>query len=130
MLLDLFNSKMKEHLFSYGTLQQQAVQLKLFDRTMTGTKDVLMGYTIQRIKISDPAFLASGENNIQHTLMATFNESDKINGIILELTKKELSLVDQYEPSNYIRHKVVLASGKEAWVYIADLDATKPPEPL
>lgn len=117
---------MKEYLFSYGTLQQQAVQIKLFGRIITGTEDILTGYIIQRIEISDPAFLARGENNIQHTLMTTFNESDKINGTILEFTKEELSLVDQYEPSNYFRHKVVLASGKEAWVYIADLVSTKP----
>lgn len=117
---------MKEYLFSYGTLQQQAVQIKLFGRIITGTEDILTGYIIQRIEISDPAFMAWEENNIQHTLMATLNESDKTNGTILELTEEELLIVDEYEPSNYFRQQVMLTSGKEAWVYIADLVSTKP----
>jgi Gamma-glutamyl cyclotransferase, AIG2-like len=110
---------MKEYLFSYGTLQQQAVQIKLFGRIMTGTEDILTGYIIQRIEISDPAFLARGENNMQNTLMATLNPSDIIMGTILELTEEELLLADKYEPSNYFRQPVVLASGKTAWVYLA-----------
>lgn len=33
-----------ELLFSYGTLQQKAVQLATFGRELSGTKEVLVGY--------------------------------------------------------------------------------------
>jgi hypothetical protein len=56
---------------------------------------------------------------MQNTLMATLNPSDIIMGTILELTEEELLLADKYEPSNYFRQPVVLASGKTAWVYLA-----------
>lgn len=36
-------SRMKEYLFSYGTLQRDEVQLELFGRLLTGKKDPLVG---------------------------------------------------------------------------------------
>ena len=33
-----------ENLFSYGTLQQENVQIKNFGRSLSGTLDVLQGY--------------------------------------------------------------------------------------
>jgi hypothetical protein len=35
-----------EKLFSYGTLQYEAVQLDTFGRTLLGQKDVLLGYRL------------------------------------------------------------------------------------
>jgi hypothetical protein len=37
----------------------------------------------------------------------------------LDITEEELLLSDKYEPDNYKRIKIILESGKEAWIYIA-----------
>jgi hypothetical protein len=42
-----------ELLFSYGTLQQENVQLANFGRTLSGTKDALKKYTVGEVRITD-----------------------------------------------------------------------------
>jgi hypothetical protein len=71
------------------------------------------------IEITDESFLAKGEEKYQLTLISTNNENDFIEGTVLELSKEELLLADQYEPNNYVRIKVEFNSGKKAWVYVA-----------
>lgn len=110
---------MSEYLFSYGTLQKESVQLELFGRLLSGTKDVLEGYKIAFIEIKDEAFLAKGEDKFQKTLIPSTN-SDLIEGTALELSQTELFQADKYEPENYRRIKVKLKSGRNAWIYMAD----------
>ena len=55
---------MSEYLFSYGTLQKEKVQIKLFGRTLRGCNDILCGYKLKRVEITDDDFLASGEESI------------------------------------------------------------------
>lgn len=107
-----------EHLFSYGTLQKEKTQLELFGRILNGTKDVLKGYKIALIEIKDESFSAKGEEKVQRTLIPSIN--DFIEGTVFEVSAEELLVADKYEPDNYQRIKVVLASGKEAWIYVAD----------
>jgi gamma-glutamylcyclotransferase (GGCT)/AIG2-like uncharacterized protein YtfP len=109
---------MKENLFSYGTLQKDNVQLKLFGRLLTGTKDILKGYKLSSIEIKDESFLAKGEENIQQTVIPS-KDNDIIEGTVFKISEEELLLADKYEPDNYKRVKVVLGSGKEAWIYAA-----------
>ncbi len=110
---------MKEYLFSYGTLQKTEVQIKLFGRLLVGTKDILKGYKISSIEITDELFLAIGEDKFQLTLIPSKDDADIIEGTVFEIWKAELLLADKYEPENYKRVKVVLQSGKEAWIYTA-----------
>ena len=110
---------MKEYLFSYGTLQKDKVQLDLFGRLLDGAKDILQGYKLSPIEIKDEKFLAKGEEKFQLTVIATNNKNDSIEGSVLELSEEELLLADKYEPRNYKRIKVMLQSGKEAWIYAA-----------
>ena len=42
-----------ELLFSYGTLQQENVQLANFGRRLKGVSDTLVNYKIDKIKITD-----------------------------------------------------------------------------
>jgi hypothetical protein len=44
---------MKEYLFSYGTLQKEKVQIDLFGRILAGSNDVLKGYRVSTIEITD-----------------------------------------------------------------------------
>jgi len=110
---------MSENLFSYGTLQKDSVQIELFGRLLTGAKDVLEGYKLVSIEITDEAFLAKGEEKFQLTLIRSKDSADIIEGTVFEISHEELTFADRYEPDNYRRAKVGLRTGKEAWVYIA-----------
>ena len=46
-------------LFSYGTLQQEAVQLSTFGRLLHGHPDQLVGFEQSLLKIDDPEFVAT-----------------------------------------------------------------------
>ena len=109
-----------ENLFSYGTLQRDEVQVKLFGRLLSGSKDILKGYEVLRIEIKDEAFLAKGEDKFQQTLVFTGNEDDFVEGIVFVISGEELFLSDKYEPDNYKRTEITLQSGRQAWVYVAD----------
>jgi hypothetical protein len=105
-------------LFSYGTLQDTAVQMANFGRHLSGRPDSLPGYTLLPIKISDPAVVAlSGKS--QH-LIAKRSEkaADEVRGIVFEMTAEELSAADRYEVAEYTRVEVTLKSGLKAWVYV------------
>jgi gamma-glutamylcyclotransferase (GGCT)/AIG2-like uncharacterized protein YtfP len=110
---------MKENLFSYGTLQKDKVQLELFGRLLNGTKDILKGYKLSSIEIKDESFLAKSEEKYQLTAILSKDDADIIEGTVFEISEEELRFADKYEPDNYKRVKVVLQSGKEAWIYIA-----------
>ena len=110
---------MKENLFSYGTLQHSDVQLKLFGRLLSGTKDVLKNYKLAAIDITDESFLAKGERKQQLTAIHTKDETDVIEGTMFEISAEELLAADEYEPDNYRRIEVSLQSGKKAWFYVA-----------
>jgi len=110
---------MKEYLFSYGTLQKRNVQFTLFGRTFQGSADTLKEYKTASIEIKDESFLSKGEEKYQQTVIFSGDKNDFIQGTVFEITAEELILADKYEPGNYKRGKVVLESGKEAWIYIA-----------
>lgn len=107
---------MSEYLFSYGTLQKAEVQLQLFGRLLDGEKDSLTGYKTSEVKIRDDDFLSRGEQSTQLTIVAS--DGDKIDGTVFEVSAEELAHADKYEPAEYSRVEVTLASGKRAWVYL------------
>ena len=109
---------MKEFLFSYGTLQKEKVQIELFGRILAGSEDILRGYKVSTIEITDETFLSKGEGNYQKTLIIS-GGNDIVDGTALEIMSEELLLTDKYEPGNYKRIGVMLESGKKAWIYVA-----------
>ena len=110
---------MNELLFSYGTLQKDDVQLKIFGRLLKGSKDFLKGYKTSTIEITDESFLVKGEHKYQQTLVISENKNNTVAGTVLDVSTDDLLLADSYEPSNYKRIKAKLASGKVAWIYLA-----------
>jgi hypothetical protein len=110
--------KETEHLFSYGTLQTEAVQLATFGRRLEGRPDVLIGYRLTMIRIEDEEFVAASgaahHRNIQFTGVA----SDLVEGTVFALTREELGQADAYEPAGYRRVLARLRSGVDAWVYV------------
>ena len=87
---------------------------------MQGCNDALRIYKATIIEIKDKAFLAKGEENLQQTLVHSQYSNDVIKGTVFEVTQEELLVADKYGPENYNRITVMLQSGKEAWVYIAE----------
>lgn len=93
--------------------------MDLFGRFLAGTTDVLRGYKVSTIEITDETFLSKGEGKYQDTLTISADKNDMVEGTVLEVTNEELLTADKYEPANYRRTKVTLESGKKAWIYIA-----------
>jgi len=108
-------------LFSYGTLQQEDVQLATFGRRLSGRQDELVAYESSRVKIADQRIVA--ETGMTHYANVAFNgrPDSRIRGVVLEVTDAELAAADDYEAdADYKRIVVTLASGKDAWVYLND----------
>ena len=55
--------KMKECLFSYGTLQKEKVQIDLFGRILAGSADILRGYKISTLKLQMKHFFQKVKEN-------------------------------------------------------------------
>ena len=106
-----------QHLFSYGTLQTESVQLSTFGRRLDGSPDKLVGYRLQIIQITDQEFVAtSGEYH--RNLEFTGSASDFVEGTVFAVTQQELEQADAYEPDGYERVQIKLRSGTDAWVYL------------
>ena len=105
-------------LFSYGTLQDDAVQLATFGRKIAGEPDACSDYRLTFIPIEDERFKTNGETH-HRNLQFTANEADVVEGSVLKLTERELESTDAYEPAYYRRVLVRLRSGVNAWVYLS-----------
>jgi gamma-glutamylcyclotransferase (GGCT)/AIG2-like uncharacterized protein YtfP len=105
-------------LFSYGTLQLEAVQRETFGRLLTGAADALPGYSRTMVRITDPAVIAASGAEYHPIVAASDDPDDSVEGMVFEITAAELAAADTYEVSDYKRVEVVLASGPRAWVYI------------
>ncbi|WP_421812813.1 gamma-glutamylcyclotransferase family protein [Flagellimonas sp.] len=106
-------------LFSYGTLQLENVQLENYGRTLRGERDRLIGYKIEKTKITDTTVLAKSQLDHHPIAVKSGNESDFLEGILFEITDTELRETDNYEVSEYHRILETFESGKKAWVYVA-----------
>jgi len=107
-----------ELLFSYGTLQLEAVQLSTFGRTLAGTPDELPGFAQSMMKIEDAAVVATSGKTHHPIVTFTGRESDTVAGTVFQITREELLNADKYEVAAYTRIAALLRSGVRAWVYV------------
>ncbi len=107
-----------EKLFSYGTLQQESVQLANFGRRISGRPDAVLGYRMEKVHIKNPEVIATSGIAV-HRILVPGNPLDNVEGMVLDLTPDELLAADSYETEDYKRVKLRLRSGVEAWVYVA-----------
>lgn len=106
-------------LFSYGTLQNDDVQLATFGRKLDGDKDLLPGYEPSLVKIADPALATRLHKTHHDNITATGDDWSTVQGTALEVSDDELVKADSYEAEfHYRRVEVTLSSGKQAWVYL------------
>ena len=105
-------------LFSYGTLQQEDVQLATFGRTLTGHRDQLTGFVQTEVEIDDPDVVATSGKTHHPILVFTGRPNDCVSGTVFDITDAELTQADDYEVDDYRRIAVIMASGIQAWVYV------------
>jgi hypothetical protein len=105
-------------LFSYGTLQDKAVQLASFGRELAGSSDVLPGYSTSLLAIRDQAVVAKSGKTHHAIATCSSNLSDQVPGMVFRVTPEELIAADRYEVSHYTRVQVTLKSGLQAWAYV------------
>ena len=112
------NQTSTEFLFSYGTLQIEAVQMATFGRLLAGTSDALSGCAQVMLKIDDQAVVAvSGKTH--HTIARfTGHAADVVFGTVFRVTPDDLQNADKYEVDACKRVAVTLCSGVRAWVYV------------
>lgn len=119
-----------EQLFSYGTLQLEAVQLATFGRKLDGHSDRLPGYRLEQLAIQDLAVVATS-GKTHHPIVSPCNApvdgvdgADDVEGVegvegaVFAITPAELAHADAYEVADYRRDRVTLASGLQAWAYV------------
>ena len=107
-----------EFLFSYGTLQLEAVQLATFGRRLAGTPDALPGFEQSMFEIEDKEVVATSGKTHHPIVRFTGRASDLVPGTVFTVTPEELRNADRYEVAAYKRVAVTLRSGTRAWVYV------------
>jgi gamma-glutamylcyclotransferase (GGCT)/AIG2-like uncharacterized protein YtfP len=105
-------------LFSYGTLQDKAVQAANFGRELMGRSDSILGYTQTLVAIRDRKVIATSGKTHHPVIQPSPNPRDEVPGTVFEITAQELAAADEYEVSDYKRVAVPLKSGLQAWVFV------------
>ena len=107
-----------EFLFSYGTLQLEAVQIAIFGRRLIGTRDVLPGFEETLLEIEDQATISMSGKTLHAIAKFTGQTSDSVSGTVFTVTPEEIQKADKYEVAAYKRVSVLLRSGVRAWAYV------------
>ena len=103
--------RLTQHLFSYGTLQDEDVQKSLLNRKLKGKRDILIGYCISQKKFK-------GKYPI---VEVSKNRSDDVKGKVFKVSYVELYEIDAFAANIFNRMEITLKSGTKAWVYTENL---------
>ena len=79
------------HLFSYGTLQLESVQLSSFGRRLHGTPDALPGYARTMVEIADPQVLAASGERFHLIVAPSDDPADEVQGAVFRISASELA---------------------------------------
>lgn len=106
-------------IFSYGSLQEERVQLSTFGRLLRGVRDAAVGFDLSTATVDAPEAVALSGKNQHANLVAAAEGDRRVAGTVFEITDDELAQVDTYEAVfSYRRTQTPLASGGSAWVYV------------
>jgi len=78
-------------LFSYDTLQQDAVQLSTSGRRLHGQLDALVGFEQSLLRIADPAFVAANGKEDHAIVRFTGDNDSRVSGMVFEVSERELA---------------------------------------
>ena len=87
-------------LFSYGTLQQDNVQLSTFGRLLNGHPDQLVGFEQSLLVIDDPQVVATSGKTHHVIVKHNGRDDSRVNGTVFEITDADLANADRYEVSD------------------------------
>ncbi len=104
--------------FSFGTLRQESVQQAIYGGTVPTVPDSLVGWRLTTVRITDPAVIAASGSDEHPGIERTADPADRVDGGVLTLDDEGLAATDRYESVGYERTSIVLASGREAWIYV------------
>ncbi|MBN1118075.1 MAG: gamma-glutamylcyclotransferase [Bacteroidales bacterium] len=99
-----------EKVFVYGTLQDEKLRQQL-----TGRPIGISAFAELKEYGMSTVF---DDGNSYPIIYKTANMADNIRGQLIEVSEKELAILDEYEGSLYRRIKVELNSGEQAWAYV------------
>ncbi len=94
-------------LFSYGTLQQEDVQLSTFGRKLNGQKDALPKFEPSLVKIEDPRVVASLGRTHHDNIAFNGNSKSRVPGTVFEVTDEELASADRFEAGFFYKRAAV-----------------------
>lgn len=100
---------MKHLVFAYGTLRDPVVRNTVIGRKVHTKTDFLQGYCMEEIFLDGKTYPIINKSVVS---------KNPVRGEVFEVFTNELRLIDIYESEAYKREKVILASGREAWVYV------------
>ena len=106
-----------EKLFSYGTLCFLEVQKSLFGRTLRVSKDELVGYRVEKLRIKDQSVIEKSGAEWHPILIFVGLPSAIVQGMVFVLSEEELIQAVVYEVDDYSRKKEQTKSGAEVWIY-------------
>jgi hypothetical protein len=112
-----------QYLFSYGTLQKEAVQLEVVGRVLPGFADRLPFFDQSLLEVVDGGLAAAGQTVRYPLARYSGRHTDVVQGTAYPVTRADLRRTDEYEGAAYKRVASVLGSGVCAWVYV---DARSP----
>jgi gamma-glutamylcyclotransferase (GGCT)/AIG2-like uncharacterized protein YtfP len=113
-------------LFSYGSLQQETVQLATYGHVLRGQQDELIGWRLTSVSV--PHWHKAAASGLTHyaNVERTPDPGASVAGTVFEITDAELEAADAYErDAEYVRVPVTLASGRSAWVYVSQPRSTR-----
>ena len=79
--------------------------------------DTLSKFELSELKITDADVIAASGEDVHPIVVYTGEDTDKVKGMVFDMSSDELRQADSYEVSDYKRIKVKLDSGVSAWVY-------------
>lgn len=106
------------NLFSYGTLQKEQVQIETFGRILHGEKDILTGYKLNMVEITDPEVLRKSNQKYHPILRFSGDDKDEVEGVLFDVLNEEILRADEYEVDDYKRIEKIFKSGKEGFIYV------------
>jgi len=70
------------------------------------------------LEITDPEVLRKSSQKYHPILEFSGNANDEVDGVLFEVTDKEILQADQYEVDDYKRIETVFKSGKIGFIYV------------
>jgi len=94
------------YLFAYGTLMDPLIQRQVLGRVVPMVPDAVLDFGLGQIRLGSDSYR-----------ILVPERGQRVEGWVLTLTPDDLTLLDAYETTAYVRCEIQLVSGRTVWVY-------------